>query len=467
MSEKPVRSRKRIFHFLMWMAGGSLGALLIIFITAEVLTSSSMNEALERMEADGHAVTMTGAVQHRLETTSQPETSTESGEDAADTIEEMYTAMSEYLKTLDERITAEGYENVWEALKDPTTVSPEVRKLLIEAFGLDSPLTQYLKRIAEAPDYGYTDQDFSKPPYQWKRPRLAGLMRLFKYSCAAVNALAVEGRTEEAVDLWNIGQRGSRHFIERPTSLIDFLVGQGHRQYVTDAVKWIGQGGDLTPARIGTIIEGLDPSGLRQGAIDAIEIERIQKLEMCRLLIEDGVGKHIHILGQPDSERLDKPAYLLYQSVSFLMRPILRRDTIRMQERDLELEAILQGEPWTWNAALEEFDTKGYVSELPRWNVLSRMMTANIEGRMINIPRLESQTQIARLALACKAWQTETGAYPTTLTELEGSWFESIPVDPCTGQPFDYEVDPDGFTIRGLDSEASGDQPELVWREDQ
>lgn len=57
----------------------------------------------------------------------------------------------------------------------------------------------------------------------------------------------------------------------------------------------------------------------------------------------------------------------------------------------------------------------------------------------------ETQRRALRLILAIKAWQIEHGELPKSLDQLVPAYFDRVPLDPWTGEPFGYE--PAGFPI--------------------
>jgi hypothetical protein len=51
---------------------------------------------------------------------------------------------------------------------------------------------------------------------------------------------------------------------------------------------------------------------------------------------------------------------------------------------------------------------------------------------------MENCRRAVRIVLALQAWKLEHGEYPKTLDELVGPYFEKLPLDPYSAQPYRY-----------------------------
>ncbi len=64
------------------------------------------------------------------------------------------------------------------------------------------------------------------------------------------------------------------------------------------------------------------------------------------------------------------------------------------------------------------------------------------EERMVNgYATMETRRRAVRLILALEAWKLQHGELPETLDELVGPYFDALPVNPCSGEPFLYRRD--------------------------
>ena len=52
---------------------------------------------------------------------------------------------------------------------------------------------------------------------------------------------------------------------------------------------------------------------------------------------------------------------------------------------------------------------------------------------------VETYRRATRLILALEAWKLDHGGLPQSLNELRGKYFDQVPVDPRTGDAFQYE----------------------------
>jgi hypothetical protein len=51
---------------------------------------------------------------------------------------------------------------------------------------------------------------------------------------------------------------------------------------------------------------------------------------------------------------------------------------------------------------------------------------------------MENRRRATRIVLALQAWKLEHGEYPKTLDELVGPYFEHLPIDPYSGESYQY-----------------------------
>ncbi|MBN2580539.1 MAG: hypothetical protein JXB10_16260 [Pirellulales bacterium] len=71
--------------------------------------------------------------------------------------------------------------------------------------------------------------------------------------------------------------------------------------------------------------------------------------------------------------------------------------------------------------------------------------------------RGETQRQLTRLALALSAYKTEKGAYPDDLSALAPRYLPDLPPDPCTGGPWHYRRQGEGFVLYSVGQNQKDD----------
>jgi hypothetical protein len=75
-----------------------------------------------------------------------------------------------------------------------------------------------------------------------------------------------------------------------------------------------------------------------------------------------------------------------------------------------------------------------------------------------------TRLDMALVALALLEQQREHGQCPSRLEGLKSPDFDAVPVDPFTGQPFTYEPDVTGFTLRSPGSDGVvGNADDAQW----
>jgi hypothetical protein len=83
---------------------------------------------------------------------------------------------------------------------------------------------------------------------------------------------------------------------------------------------------------------------------------------------------------------------------------------------------------------------------------------------------MENKRRATRIVLALQAWKLEHGGYPKSLDELVGPYFEKLPKDPFSGEPYQYfpEGLKDWMSGPGMNFELSspGKGKPVVWSTD-
>jgi hypothetical protein len=84
-------------------------------------------------------------------------------------------------------------------------------------------------------------------------------------------------------------------------------------------------------------------------------------------------------------------------------------------------------------------------------NWLGRLMSGMLIPSVYQVVKAETRTksklEMARLHIAVRRFQKDTGQLPTSLDELTPKYLESLATDPFTDQPFVYTVTEDDFRI--------------------
>jgi len=107
------------------------------------------------------------------------------------------------------------------------------------------------------------------------------------------------------------------------------------------------------------------------------------------------------------------------------------------------------------------------VAEKPReprlvWGKLGSQVLSTWTGVVHGDAKSLAYLQIARLALGCRLYKSEKGAYPEKLSALSAAFpdlFAKLPEDPFSGKPFEYARTEKGCRVSnvGADGKVSGE----------
>jgi hypothetical protein len=84
-----------------------------------------------------------------------------------------------------------------------------------------------------------------------------------------------------------------------------------------------------------------------------------------------------------------------------------------------------------------------FAGHLP-WNVVWMTLTGPIEGEAIKFAYAQTRIDEARIACALERYRLAHQQYPASLDLLAPAYLKDVPHDVMTGQPYHYEVRPDG-----------------------
>lgn len=76
--------------------------------------------------------------------------------------------------------------------------------------------------------------------------------------------------------------------------------------------------------------------------------------------------------------------------------------------------------------------------------------------------RMETRRRAVRVQLALAGWNVEHGELPERLEDLAGTFFDRLPLDPFTGQPFQYFREGEPGSISDLDPWRYEDDPQAL-----
>jgi hypothetical protein len=113
----------------------------------------------------------------------------------------------------------------------------------------------------------------------------------------------------------------------------------------------------------------------------------------------------------------------------------LRRSAAEEFKTCLRVEAALaRGEPIVLPPDPWQEGRRRWIGDAP----LLRQYRAGARWEAMSLMQVETARRAVRLQLALKAWQLEHGEVPGELQALVGQDLEAVPIDPYTGEPFQY-----------------------------
>jgi hypothetical protein len=256
--------------------------------------------------------------------------------------------------------------------------------------------------------------------------------------------LESEGQLDEALERYLAMMRMARHVANRGT-YIPWLIGSAIESVVCERMPLWAAHADQTPERIRQAIGELESMAKDFPlASDAVKAEYI----MLRQSLESDPADFAAASGSVDGAA----ALVLWGRLMpweltrarRLHNVITAWDLATVEGVERELAAghweFLTKEPFYSGGVSSQFAGYGpQVATTPFIRLLAPATPSIIQAPV----RRETQLRALRIILALKGWQSEHGELPSTLDDLVGEYFDRLPADPFTGQPFGYK--PAGF----------------------
>ena len=278
--------------------------------------------------------------------------------------------------------------------------------------------------------------------------------------------LESEGQLDEALDRYLAMMHMARHVANRGT-ILQRLIGTAIEGLVFDRMPLWAAHSEQTPERIRKAIAELQRLGPQfPSATDTMKVEY---LVLRRLMDSDPediapIAKDVY----------DPTVLVLWGRLMPWEMTRSRRLLDALANTDIQLLAMIERELATgqWKLFAEESLISrmgaGHYDSYQKAILTSPFVRLVYPANdfLIRAPgRRLTQLRALQIILALKGWQDEHDELPRSLNDLEGSYFDKVPPDPFTGQPFGYQ--PDGFPdpvrfAEPADFESKPDQP-LLW----
>jgi len=110
------------------------------------------------------------------------------------------------------------------------------------------------------------------------------------------------------------------------------------------------------------------------------------------------------------------------------------------------------------------------IDDLPRARIWSRNQLPVTAFPLMSQARAEAMLDLIQLGLAVEQYRDQNGTYPETLDKI-ADLFETMPVDPFTGESYRYQITNDGFLLYSVGQNLIDDKGrhdyktgDIVWR---
>jgi hypothetical protein len=405
--EPKLRSHK--WAFVVAVALGIFILLLVIALTvATSVTSNALDRTLAKLKSEGFRTSPEGVM---------PICSDD--ENAAIPWEQARQLFS--LKTKAASNAFNKTQQNWSSL------SSEDKRALREAIAANQRVLDLIREAVSRPCFTF-QPDYSQPMAKWRRPNLAGAMRMLHLLIAVRGRLALEdGKRGDALECCTLGVKCARsaarlgYFLSSMMSLL-FL------NMSLDLCQETMAGAPIPQEVAHEMITLLNPQFLRDGIASGLDMDRLMHLDsMRRMLAGEKMGWF-----NPRMER----------AMRLFGWPLVQRDAALVQELMVrEIKAIRS----SYRDAMDEFPEIAHeVDNLSKIHIIAHFTFPSLEDVAERLADSAARAQVTRLALACKLYADKTGAFPSSLDQLVPDYFKELPRDPFTGKNLIYRILPEG-----------------------
>jgi hypothetical protein len=281
------------------------------------------------------------------------------------------------------------------------------------------------------------------PMYEWLLMELSDFRRYSMAIVASARVLAERGETEQAAALLE-GISPLPGVLTRHVTLVEHLVGYAVGALIASEIEYLAAHPDLTPEALASLRraqERIADIGSLETAIDG---EAIFTRDFHYRTHTAG-GRYIPsagdaMMGSSSSSPSGDFAAKLTDAAGYLA---VRRDTSLAKANefyDMMRDAINETDPAKRTAILNDFDRE--IESLgPRYALIQMVMPAI--GRVVtNTSRYHTQSRATAILLAMAEYRLDSGDWPTSVDELVPDHLDAVPINPLTGDPFEYDHEP-------------------------
>lgn len=260
-------------------------------------------------------------------------------------------------------------------------------------------------------------------------------------------ALAREGRREEALTVWHQVAGCTYELVNGRSDLQGFDYGKQVWHLLMNAFQNTLVHTDIDAPALRSILDMLNSVDVCEGYRKSGEVAR------CQIILEmDNVMKDRDKLVSYFSSRTTMGQVIRSAPwVIAITKPYFRREATKVNNDALYYQKILEKEPWEWGLSDKEENVHNMDEKMP-FSIKDKLLRDSGLKMLVgswrdSVVMLEAKIRSTRLALACMLYHQEKGKWPSNLSVLAPAFLESIPLDPATGEPFEYTHTNDGFSI--------------------
>lgn len=282
------------------------------------------------------------------------------------------------------------------------------------------------------------------PMYEWLLPELSDFREHSMTVVGTARVLAERGDTEQAAALLE-GLAPLPGVLTRHITLVEHLVGYSIGALIAAEIEHLATHPDLTPEALATLQRAQE----RLADIGSVEIAIDGEAIFMRdfhYRTHTAGGRYIPSAGDEMMDSWGNPApehslvTKLKDASGYLAA---RRDTSLAKTEelyDIMRDAIHETDPTKRAAILSDLDRE-IESLSPRYALIQMVMPA-VARVITNTSKYEAQARAMEVLLAMAAYRLDTGDWPTALDQLAPDYLDAVPINPVTGEPFEYRHEP-------------------------
>ncbi len=282
------------------------------------------------------------------------------------------------------------------------------------------------------------------PMYEWTLDELSLFREQTMTVVGCARVLAERGETGAAAALIE-GISPVPGVLTRHITLVEHLVGYAIGAAIAQEIEFIAQSPGLTPETIATLRRANERLANIGSLETAIKGEAIFLRDYHYRTHTVG-GRYIPSAGEDlsgswGSTPGGNTIVIKLQDVTGYLA--VRRDASLAKAdefHDMMRRAINEPDPATRDSILDDYGRQ--VDSLsPRFGLLQMVMPA-MARIVTNAAEYQAQSTALGILLAMAEHRLDHGEWPTSLDDLVPDYLDAIPINPVTGDPFEYDHEP-------------------------